>query len=334
MELLDLSRPVTLLKGARDLQIDYTALSLSIPERVYFRYKLDGYDRGWHDAGTRRQAFYSHLPPGHYTFHVIACNNDDLWNEIGASVSIFLPPTFLQSWYFKALLAVFFLGLTWLIYLLRVNYETAKLKERIQERLSERERIARELHDTLFQSVEGSLLHLNAVTSRLPVDQQVKDQLQQAYGEVDRVMGQARSLVFDLRQPVDSQDLAPTTTLFAEEVGGLSDVQVKVRVLGKRMPLKPPVHDEVLKIVKECIWNAFRHAQAQHIAVAINYSSQFFEVSVKDDGVGIDAAILERGGREGHWGLPGIRERAKALKALLLIQNQKEGGAEIILRKL
>jgi ligand-binding sensor domain-containing protein/two-component sensor histidine kinase len=323
---------VALPKGAKDLQINYTALSLSIPERVRFRYKLDGYDKLWQDVGDRRQAFYTHLLPGHYVFHVIACNNDGLWNGTGASVSIYLPPTFLQSWYFKALLAVFFLGVTWLIYLLRMNYETIKLKERIQERLSERERIARELHDTLFQSVEGSLLHLHAVTSRLPVEQQVKDQLQQAYGEVDRVMGQARSLVFDLRQPVDSRDLASITTLFAEEVGGISDIQVEVRVRGKHMLLKPPVHDEVLKIVKECIWNAFRHAQAQRIAVTINYSSHFFEVSVKDDGVGIDAAILEHGGRDGHWGLLGIRERASALKALLLIQNQNEGGVEIVLR--
>jgi ligand-binding sensor domain-containing protein/signal transduction histidine kinase len=273
---LDASQPMMLSKGSKDLQVAYTALSLSIPERVRFRYKLEGYDKDWQDPGTRRQAFYTHLPPGHYVFHVIACNNDGLWNNAGASAPLYLPPTFVQSWYFKFIVAIFFLTATWFFFVLRIKSETAKMRQRVQERLSERERIARELHDTLFQSVEGSLLHLNAVTSRLPVEQQVKEQLQQAYGEVDRVMGQARSLVFDLRQPVDSQDLAAATMLFAEEVGGLSEVQVEVQVLGNNLLLKPTVHDEVLKIVKECIWNAFRHAHAQHISVVMDYSFRFF----------------------------------------------------------
>jgi signal transduction histidine kinase/ligand-binding sensor domain-containing protein len=329
---LDPSGPITLSKGANDLQIDYTALSISMPERVRFRYKLEGYDKQWQDVGTRRQAFYTHLPPGRYRFQVVACNNDGLWNDTGASVPFYLPPTFSQSWYFKAGLVVLFFGATWLIYLLRMKREAAKLRERMQERFSERERIARDLHDTLFQSVEGSLLHLNAVTSRLPVKQEARDQLREAYEEVDRVMGQARSLVFDLRQPVDSQDLAATTKLFAEEVGDLSEVQVEVQVHGQQMLLAPPVHDEVLKILKECIWNAFRHAEAQHITVTIHYSNRFFEVSVKDDGVGINPEILKHGGREGHWGLPGMRERAAALKALLVLQNCKDGGAEIVLK--
>ena len=303
-----------------------------MPERVRFRYRLEGYDKKWQEAATRRQAFYTHLPPGHYLFQVIASNNNGLWNTTGASVAFYLPPTFLQSWYFKALLATLFLVATWLIYFLRMRQQTSKLQARIQERLSERERIARELHDTLFQSVEGSLLHLNAVTSRLPVEQQVKDQLRQAYGEVDRVMGQARGLVFDLRQPVNSQDIASTIMLFAEEVGGLSETKVDVQVRGTHSELRPAVQDEALKIVKECIWNAFRHSQSQHIAIAIHYSPRSFEVSVKDDGVGIDPEILEAGGRSGHWGLPGMRERAAKMKALFTIRKRNEGGTEVLLR--
>jgi signal transduction histidine kinase/ligand-binding sensor domain-containing protein len=328
----DADDSLTLPKGAKGLQIDYTALSLSIPERVRFRYRLEGYDKDWQDAGTRRQAFYTHLPPGHYTFRVIACNNDGLWNETGATVGLYLPPTFLQSWYFKLLVAVLFFAATWLLYLLRMRRETAKMQARVQERLSERERIARDLHDTLFQSVEGSLLHLNAITSRLTVEQRAKDQLRHAYEEVDRVMGQARSLVFDLRQPVDVQDIGATIKLFAEEVGALSDAQVAVQVRGPYIELKPETYNEVLKVIKECIWNAFRHARPQHIKVEINSSSRVFEVSVTDDGVGIDRAILEAGGREGHWGLPGIRERAEKLKAKLVIGNSDTGGTRILLR--
>lgn len=329
--LLDPASSITLSKGAKDLQIDYTALSVSMPERVRFRYMLAGYDKQWQEAGTRRQAFYTHLPPGRYRFQVTACNNDGLWNNTGASVAFYLPPTFLQSWYCKALLTILFLVSTWLFYLLRMRQETAKLRVRIQERLLERERIARDLHDTLFQSVEGSLLHLNAVTSRLPVEHQIKDQLREAYGEVDRVMGQARSLVFDLRQPVDSQDLSSTIMLFAEEVGYLSEAKVDVQVRGAQVQLNPAVQDEVLKIVKECLWNAFRHAQAQRIQVTVSYTARFFEVSVKDDGVGIQPAVLEHGGRDGHWGLPGMQQRAAKLKATLAVRNLKEKGAEILL---
>jgi signal transduction histidine kinase/ligand-binding sensor domain-containing protein len=329
---LDAGKPMTLSKGVKGLQIDYTALSLSVPERIRFRYKLDGYDKDWQDAGTRRQAFYTHLPPGHYTFHVIACNNDGLWNETGAAFTFYLPPTFLQSWYSKALLAVLFLTATWLVYVLQLRQKTSRMRARVQERLSERERIARELHDTLFQSVEGSLLHLNAITSRLTIERQARDQMRSAYEEVDRVMGQARSLVFDLRQPVDAQDIGSTIRLFAEEVGALSDAQVEVEIRGSYMELKPAAYNEVLKVVKECIWNAFRHARPQHIHVEIKSSSRAFEVRVTDDGVGIEPAVLEAGGREGHWGLPGIRERAAKLKAKLVIRNRDTGGTEVLLR--
>jgi ligand-binding sensor domain-containing protein len=149
-KLLDADRSITLPKGSQNLEIDYTALSLSVPERMLFRYRLEGYDREWQDAGSRRQAFYPHLPPGHYTFHVVACNNDGVWNDTGAVMAVYLPPTFLQSWYFKALLAIGVLSTFWLLYLFRVKRETSRVQARLYERFSERERIARDLHDTFF----------------------------------------------------------------------------------------------------------------------------------------------------------------------------------------
>ena len=147
----------------RDLQIDYTSPTFSIPQRVKFRYRLDGYDRDWHDAGTRRQAFYTDLPPGKYSFRVIACNSDGVWNDNAAKLDFSVAPAYYQTNWFRALCACIFLALLWAAYQWRVRQLHHQFEMTLEARVSERTRIARDLHDTLLQSFHGLLLRFQTV---------------------------------------------------------------------------------------------------------------------------------------------------------------------------
>ncbi|MFC6645440.1 triple tyrosine motif-containing protein [Granulicella cerasi] len=326
---LDPESSITLAKGAKDLQIDYTALSLSIPERVYFRYKLEGYDKDWQEAGPRRQAFYTHLPPGHYVFRVIACNNDGLWNETGTSLAIYLPPTFLQSWTFKTLLIVFFLAAAWVIYLLRMARETASMRARMVERFSERERIARDLHDTLFQSVEGATLVISSLSSRLPMEAPERDRMDGALQEISRVMGSTRSLIFEQSKMVECPDLEGMLVAYRGQLELLSNDHFRLVVEGTSREIRPAVCDEAFKIIRESLTNAFRHTKATDVQVSVSYTAKALVIAISDNGAGIDAAIVEAGGKSGHWGIPGMRQRASELGGELKIRRRDEGGTEV-----
>jgi hypothetical protein len=161
---------LSLVAGTRDLQVDYTALSLSRPDRVRFRYRLDGFDKDWVDVGSRRQAFYTNLDPGRYHFRVTAANESGIWNDSGAAVAVVIPPTFVQTKAFAALCIIATVLLLWLAYVLRVRLLTSRMRNGLEERVAERERIARELHDTLLQGVQGLILKIQAVTEEIPHD--------------------------------------------------------------------------------------------------------------------------------------------------------------------
>src|SRR4029077_6807703 len=159
---------VSLPAGTASLQIDYTATSLTVPERVRFRYKLDGQDKDWQDPGTRREAFYTNLGPGSYQFRVIACNNDGVWNNTGASVGLSIAPSYYQTRWFRAAAGVAALVLFWMLYRFRLQQISRVFSVRLDERVSERTRIARELHDTLLQSFQGLMLRFQSVRDLLP----------------------------------------------------------------------------------------------------------------------------------------------------------------------
>ena len=307
---------VSLRKGTQDLEINYTALSLSIPERVLFRYKLENFDKDWQDAGTRRQALYPRLPPGRYTFHVIACNNDGLWNDTGASIVIDLPPTFLQSWLFKGLLAILALTALWLFYLLRLRQETAKVQDRIYQRFSERERIARDLHDTFFQGIQGLLLGVQSVSRGLPEESESKAALEEMLIQSDSVMSQGRELVFNLRtRSKDANDLGSQLETSAKEFGLHYASTFTLTVLGDPKNLHAHVCEELGKLGREALCNAYRHAKAAQIEARIEYRPDALRLLISDDGVGIDKDILAKGAVENHWGLPGMKERASSIGA-------------------
>ena len=318
---------------ARSLEIDYSALSLVVPQRVLFRYKLDGIDDAWQSAGTRRQALYNSLSPGRYHFRVIACNNDGVWNEVGANLLFTVAPAFYQTWWFRTLLALAFAAAIWMSIRLRVRSVSRQLQGRLSERLEERERIARELHDTLLQGLLGLMLRLQFSMDQLPEDNPVRADITKALSQSDSMMQEGRERINHLRtSEVGNAGLAERLELFGHQLQSISPVQFHVSVDGIPRPLDPYIHEEVLLIGREALTNAFRHSGATVIAVNITYRLSGVYIRIQDNGRGIDRSVLEAGLKKDHWGLPNMRERAKKILARLRIESPSGGGTEVELR--
>jgi signal transduction histidine kinase/ligand-binding sensor domain-containing protein len=320
----------------RDLQIDYTALSLVASEKVFFRYKLDGFDNNWQDAGTRRQAFYTNLPPKNYTFRVKACNNSGVWNETGTFLDFAVAPAYYQTTWFRLSCAAAFLALLWALYQLRLQQLAREYNMRLEERVSERTRIARELHDSLLQGFQGVMFRLQAVRDMLPgrAPVEVIEALDIALDRGDKAIVEGRDTVADLREPIiGEKDVAVALTALGEELAAHNDNGtvpcVRVLVEGKQRELNPILRDEVYRIGREALRNAFRHARAQKIEAEITYGDSEFLLHVRDDGSGIDPAVGNQGVRAGHWGLPGMRERAKSFGGKLEVWSEHGAGTEI-----
>lgn len=323
---------LSLAAGTRDLQVDYTALGLSRPDRIHFRYQLDGFDERWIEAGSRRQAFYTNLDPGHYKFHVAAANESGAWNDSGAALDIVIPPTFVQTKGFVALCIAAALVLLWLAYALRVRRLTAGLRNRLEERVAERERIARELHDTLLQGVQGLILKFQDVTEEIPRDSPARQMMENALDRADDVLIEGRDRVKDLRiSPASGPDLPSAIGAMGAELAKQKANRFNLSIEGTPRPLDPIVREETLRIAQEALGNAFRHARATKIETEIIYHRAELRLRFRDDGCGIDSSILKTG-RPDHWGLPGMRERAKKIRANLEVWSRQGAGTEIELR--
>lgn len=317
----------------RNLEINYAALSFVVPQKVRFRYKLEGHDPSWQNAGTRRQAFYTDLKPGNYTFHVIASNNDGLWNETGAALTFSVAPAFDQTAWFRGLCILAAAGVVWALYWLRLRQATTRLQQRLGARLEERERIARELHDTFFQGIQGLLLRFHTATSQLGKDEPARRIFEETLKQSDQVMLEGRELVLDLRATVSEPTDLPTAFAdFGEGMRNGPSCDFRVVVNGSVRPLHPVVFEELSKIGKEALSNAFRHSGADSIEAELNYQRTELRLRIRDDGIGIDSIILQQGHREGHFGLPGMRERARKIGAHLDIWSRPGAGTEIELR--
>jgi signal transduction histidine kinase len=317
--------------GAADLQIDFTAPSLSAPERITFRYKLDGVDGGWVDPGSRRQAFYTKLPPGNYRFHVIAANKDGVWNRQGATLSLELPPTFLQSWAFKLLCAAAAALVLWFLYALRMRQVAERVSQRLEARRSERERIARELHDTLLQGLQGLILRFHSIARRIPDTDPARPLMEQALNEADGILIESRDHVRELR----SHDSVANFTQVFGDAAAKANLEPRTRLdvvtHGPARELHPIVRDEITRIAEQAIQNVAQHAQAANLEISIAYERSRLNLTIVDDGVGIPAEILRRGGREGHFGLVGLRERAHRIHGSLTLTSEPGSGTRLTL---
>jgi signal transduction histidine kinase/ligand-binding sensor domain-containing protein len=318
-----------------NLQIAYTATSFTVPERVRFRYKLVGQDKDWQDAGTRREAFYTNLDPGSYQFRVIACNNDGVWNETGALLHFEVRPAFYQMGAFKSLCGVALLALLWSLYRLRLRQATARIHHHLAARLEERERIARELHDTLLQSFQGLLLRFQAASNLLPSrPDDAKKKLDHAITQTSQAIIEGRGAVQGLRSSaVISNDLAEALRTLGDELSagatGIEDPVFEVIVEGVPRTLHPVVRDEVYRIASEALRNAFHHAESNRIEVELHFDAIRLRLRVRDDGKGIEARLLGDGGQPGHWGVQGMRERADIIGGKLEIWSDVGAGTEI-----
>lgn len=317
---------------AHDLKLDYTAIHLKAPHKLQFRYLLEGYDSGWQEAGKRRQAFYRELPPGEYRFRVAASTDGQDFTEAAAPLELEVLPAYHQTLGFRCAAVLLLLGLAFMAYRWRVGQVKARLAWQFEERLAERTRIAGELHDTLLQGFISASMQLALAFGRLPPDQPEKERLEKVLALVRRVIDEGRDAVRGLRSEMsENDDLERAFARIPGEIGSEQEIAVKVAGEERPRPLRALVRDEVYRIGREAVVNALRHSRAATIAVEIENQPRAFLLRVTDDGIGIAAETLA-GGRQGHWGLAGMRERAERLGARFEIASGPGEGTSIELR--
>lgn len=317
--------------GARNLQIEYVGLNLTSPQRVIYRYKLEGEDRDWQDVGMRRQAYYTALRPGRYRFHVASSTGDGRWSELALPADIVVPPAFYQTTWFAAACAMGFAAMLLLSHRLRVRQLTARIQERLEERAAERVRIARDLHDTLLQGIQGLMLRFHFAAQEIPDSAPARHMMEEALSAADRVIEEGRERVRGLRsEGLNERDLAQALAKVGADLNCSQGVQFTVSTEGICPSLNPLVQDELYFIGREAITNAFRHAEASAIDIEISANQKSMRLLCRDDGRGIDPTIL-RGGKTGHWGLLGMRERAAKIGAQLDCWSIPDQGTEVVL---
>lgn len=323
---------LTLPTGTTRIEIDYAAVNIALPERVRYRYRLDGLDTQWRQTGARR-ASYTNLPPGDYVFRVAAANEQGPWSEPEARLRLRIPPAFHQTTWFHASCALAAGLAVWLAWRLRLRQVTTRLRLRTEAQTQERERIARDLHDTLLQSTQGLMLSVQALADRTPTDHPEKARIERALERADQAVFEGRRKVMQLRTDDVDQALDALLGDLAAELSERGPAAVILRTEGEARPLLAGPHDEVLRIGQEALLNAHRHAQARQIDVLMVHGEDALVLRVSDDGIGISAGLRDGSQtRPGHFGLAGLRERAAALGAELSIRTGDAGGTVVELR--
>jgi signal transduction histidine kinase/ligand-binding sensor domain-containing protein len=332
----NLAASVRIPPSPRRITFDYTGLNLAMPARIRFRYFLEGFDGSWSQPVAAREAVYTNLGPGSYRFRLVASNSEGLWNGPEAAFVFEVEPTLFETLWFRSAM-VLCIGLVGLAaYLIRMRQLTRLLNARFEERLAERGRVARELHDTLLQSFQGLLLHLQVVSNLLPTrPQEGKQKLDSVIEHAVDAIREGRDAVQDLRSSVTgTNDLAFALNSLGEELAAETNHTantpvVHVEVEGVPRDLHPVVRDEVYKIAGEGLRNAFKHAESKHIEVDIRYDERQLRLRLRDDGKGIDPKIINANVSEGHYGLRGMRERAELLGGKLTVWSERDSGAEV-----
>jgi len=329
----NLAASVRIPPSPRRITFEYTGLSLAVPGRIQFRYFLEGFDSSWSQPVAAREAVYTNLGPGPYRFRLVASNSEGLWNGPETAIALNVAPAYYQTYWFGLSCIAAFLGMLAAAYQLRLRQLSREFNAGLEARVGERTRIARELHDTLLQSFHGLLLRFQTVSNQLPAGEP-KQKLDDAIDQAAQAITEGRDAVQGLRSSTTvTNDLARAITTLGQELAvGESNpnaAEFHVEVEGTTRDLHPILRDEVYRIAGEAVRNAFKHAQAQLIEVEIRYDERQLRVRVRDDGKGIDAKVLGRDGRAGHFGLHGMTERAKLMGSKLTVWSEVESGTEV-----
>jgi ligand-binding sensor domain-containing protein/signal transduction histidine kinase len=315
--------------------LGFAALSYFNPATNRYRYKLEGLEPDWNEVGSdRRQATYTTLPVGKYTFRVQGATSGGAWSEPGVAVSIQVLPPWWGTWWFRSACGILTLASLWLAYYLRLR----RIALQFNARLDERTRIARDLHDTLLQSFHGVMFRFQAARNMLPRRaEEAMEALDGALERTEQAIAEGRDAIHSLRSStVATNELAQAVTALGAEMSqemrhepsSQDSARFHVVVEGPPQDLHPILRDEVYAIVREAVRNAFRHAQARNIEVEIRYSGSWFQLRIRDDGKGIDPGIAAEG-RAGHYGVPGMRERARRIGGKLDAWTGTGAGTEI-----
>lgn len=316
--------------GARDVAFRFTATSLTIPERVRFRYRLEGFDLAWRDPGTTREATYMHLGPGSYRFRVIAGNNDGVWNWTGTTVRFVIEPTFVQTGWFLALIGAFVALLAYGAAMLRTRQTVSRERSVLAGKVAERERIARELHDTLLQSVQGLILRFHALAIRVPDDRPERRLMEDALARADEILFEGRERVHALRTTATPYELSFVVRETAQShLGG--ELPFTFSVSGKERAVEQSVGLEIQRIASEALFNALKHSGAASVEIDLRFDRETFTMRIADDGRGFDAPTPEKRPAEMHFGLTGMRERAAAIGGTMIFAEGRPKGAVVTL---
>ncbi len=316
-------------KLARRVVVAYTATGLKSPEALRFRYRLRGYDDVWRQPVSAREASYVGLSPGRYVFELSAAYGEGPWGPPD-SMQFEIPPALHQTKMFLAACATFVILLLWIAFRMRDRHIAKGLLARLEERHRERDRIARELHDTLLQSVQGLMLRFHAASDKLPADAPARKALELALGQADEVMVEGRDRVIDLRiRQRQSGGILEAMEAVGTELAAVHGAQFRIVSRGKLPPLPTGVEEELFRIAREALINAFRHANASLIETEVSSDHDGVRLRIRDDGEGVPSAVIQRSGRAGHWGVIGMRERAEEIDAHLEIRSRQGSGTEV-----
>jgi signal transduction histidine kinase len=316
---------------------EFAALSYANSPKNRYRYKLEKFDHDWNEVDSKqRLATYTNLDPGKYVFRVQGSNSDGTWNEEGVSLTILITPPWWGTNWFRVLCAAGVLAMAWGIYQLRVRQLAAQFNMRLEVRVAERTHIARDLHDTLLQSFQGLVLRFQAARNQLPErTEEACEVLDSALNASDQAIAEGRDAIQELRSgsfqenDLEQMLLATGRELAASQNSGDTAPTLRLILEGRRRAKRPMIREEIYRIARELLRNAYRHAHARSIEAELRYDDDAFLLIVRDDGKGIDPKVLKDHGRTGHWGLPGMYERAVGMGARLDIWSEAGTGTEV-----
>lgn len=324
--------PVRLTGSPEKLIITYSALNLAAAESMRFQYLLVGHDAEWVDAGRSRQAVFSRLRPGDYQFQVRALGENGQLNVPDAALILSIPQVFYLRPVFLLVVSLTLLALVFWMFRVYTRREKAALRTRLEERFQERERIARELHDTLLQSVQGMMLNFQAVADSLPEESRARRSMARALDRAEEIIAEGRDRIMGLRgQMAPTEDLAAAFQALKLEVGVPCSATYSVSNEGEPLALRNDVRDAVYQVGREAVFNSLRHAQATGITVTFTYTPGRFEMLVIDDGVGIAPLYQRMRGRPEHGGLRGMYERAERIEGMLSVISKAGSGTRVSL---